>query len=318
MPKINEMAKKTLYILMVSSAILAFMNVWFKPRFLVFLISGSLFGVAAYCSVFFASRIKYLEDYKRELDEKLLQSQKMASIGEISAGIAHEINNPLAIITQEIQWINHCMKEKPQNYMDEIVDSLKEIDRQVKRCREITHKLIGLARERKPVFQFVDINEVVNDMVNLVECTVSRGESSKQIIIERDYDDKISLILTDAPLLRQVVLNLLNNAVQSLPDKGGLIKVSTRVYNNNMVEIVVSDTGCGIPSEHLDKIFLPFFTTKPPGLGTGLGLFISYTIVDKLGGNIEVESSLGKGSTFRVKLPVDREVPIYGGGSKKT
>jgi two-component system NtrC family sensor kinase len=239
------------------------------------------------------------------LDEKLVQSQKLASIGELSAGIGHEINNPLAIISQETEWMQHLVKrigEGDSTGIAELQDSLKEVFHQVDRCREITQNLLDFARRKEPVFQEVNVNKLIEDLSRLVE----KEAILHQIEIRRDFQKDLPLVHTDAPSLRQVVLNLLTNATHAV-EKDGKIRIATKSSQNGSVDIIVADTGCGIPKDHLTKIFDPFFTTKPEGKGTGLGLSICHGIVDKLGGRISVSSEVGKGATFVVTLPINQK-----------
>ena len=242
------------------------------------------------------------DDQKIHLDKQLLQSQKLASIGELSSGIAHEINNPLAVIGQEVEWMRHIMKGEGISRgegLEELGDSLREIGQQVERCKEITHKLLDFARKKEPLIQGVDINRLVEDMAKLVE----REAVLKDIRIVRDYQSDLPMVQTDAPLVRQVVLNLLNNARQAV-GKDGVVTVATRLTDDHDVKLIVRDTGCGIPKENVGKIFDPFFTTKAPGEGTGLGLSICHGIIRRLGGSISVESEVGKGAVFTIVLPV--------------
>jgi two-component system NtrC family sensor kinase len=239
------------------------------------------------------------------LDEKLVQSQKLASIGELSAGIGHEINNPLGIISQETEWMQHLLKqigERDSKEVAELQDSLKEVLHQVDRCREITQNLLDFARRKEPVFQEVNVNKLIEDLSKLVE----KEAILHQIEILREFQQDLPLVQTDAPSLRQVVLNLLTNATHAV-QKDGKIRIATKRSQNGSVDIIVEDTGCGIPKDHLAKIFDPFFTTKPEGKGTGLGLSICHGIVDKLGGRISVRSEVGKGSTFVVTLPINQQ-----------
>jgi two-component system, NtrC family, sensor kinase len=239
------------------------------------------------------------------LDEKLVQSQKLASIGELSAGIGHEINNPLAIISQETEWMQHLVKrigEGDSKGITELQDSLKEVLHQVDRCREITQNLLDFARRKEPVYQEVNVNKLIDDLSRLVE----KEAVLHRIEIRRDFQKDLPLVHTDAPSLRQVVLNLLTNATHAV-QKDGQIRIATKSSQNGSVDIVVADTGCGIPKDHLAKIFDPFFTTKPDGKGTGLGLSICHGIVDKLGGRISVSSEVGKGATFVVTLPINQK-----------
>lgn len=240
---------------------------------------------------------------KKHLDQQLIQSQKLASIGELSSGIAHEINNPLAIIGQEIEWVRHLLTgEEVRQLMhyEELADSCREIAHQVDRCKEITHKLLDFARKKEPLIQSVDMNRLIEDMARLVD----REASQKGIQIVREYQQELPLVHTDPPLMRQVILNLLTNASHAV-GKDGSITVVTRKSGDNSVDVKVSDTGCGIPQEHISKIFDPFFTTKPQGKGTGLGLSICHGIITRLGGQINVVSEEGQGATFTVRLPIE-------------
>ncbi len=241
-------------------------------------------------------------EQKYRLDQQLIQSQKLAAIGELSSGIAHEINNPLAIMGQETEWIKHLLKGdnlQAPGATDELRDSLREIVSQVERCKEITHKLLDFARKKEPLIQAADVNRLIEDMARLVE----KEATQNNIKLIRGYDKNLPRVSTDPPLLRQVVLNILNNAAYAI-GRDGTITIATRQPTADSIELTFSDTGCGIPKEQLEKIFDPFFTTKPPGKGTGLGLSISHSIIVKLGGRITAASEIGKGTTFTIHLPV--------------
>jgi two-component system, NtrC family, sensor kinase len=245
--------------------------------------------------------------FERLLDSRMLQSQKMAALGEISSGIAHEINNPIAIIAQEAELLRHYLGQvessRPET-LREIVDSVSQIQAQVSRCREITHRLLTLARKMDPVLQDVDLSRLVEDMVLLVE----REALTRGVRFVREYAAGMAPSTTDPPLVRQVVLNLLNNAVQAI-EGSGTVTVRTASEDGGSSTIEVEDTGCGIDPEQVHKIFHPFYTTKPPGKGTGLGLSISQAIMARLGGEIAVESEPGRGSRFTLRLPAGRVPP---------
>ena len=269
---------------------------------------SGLFAMAAACGSLylrrrFSKKIAEARELRRSLDSQLIQSQKLASIGELSSGIAHEINNPLAIIRQETEWITHLLKGESftgREGIEELADSVLEIAKQVDRCREITHKLLDFARKKDPLIQEVDLNRLIEDMAKLVE----REALQREIRLERQYGENLPRVRTDPPLVRQVILNLLNNATQAI-DRNGCIVLQTRIGGDGRVEVLVIDNGCGVPKENLEKIFDPFFTTKPPGKGTGLGLSICHGIVTRLGGEISVTSEPGKGTTFAVRLPIE-------------
>jgi two-component system, NtrC family, sensor kinase len=234
-------------------------------------------------------------------EAEVCRAQVFNTVDELSAGIAHEINNPLGIIAQETEWIQHLFQSQSLTELQESEDcrdSLREIGRQVDRCKEIVQKLLSLARQMKPVIQSVDVNNVLRTMIDLAQ----REASEKNIKIVGRLDPDLPELFSDPPLLRQIFLNLLVNATQAI-DKDGVITVSTSRIGHDFAEITVQDNGCGIPPEHLDKIFNPFFSTKPQGKGTGLGLALCRGIVERLGGDISVRSSAGKGATFVVRLP---------------
>lgn len=251
-------------------------------------------------------KVRKANEQKCLLDEQLIQSQKLAAIGEISSGIAHEINNPLAIIGQESEWVNHLLQSdelRDFKQIHDLTDSLREITRQVKRCKEVTHRLLNFARKMETLLQRVDVNRLIEDMTKWVE----RETKQHNIHIVRRFQKDLPPVVSDAPLLRQVILNLLDNAAYAI-QKDGAITLTTRLADHGQVEIIVTDTGSGISKENLSRIFNPFFTTKPPGKGTGLGLSICYRIIDKLGGHISVASEPGHGTTFTIRLPQKGEV----------
>jgi two-component system NtrC family sensor kinase len=180
---------------------------------------------------------------------------------------------------------------------------------QVDRCTEITRNLLDFARKREPVIQGVEVNRLIESMTMLVE----KEGKHNNISIVRQYDKELPVIYSDAPQLRQVVLNFLTNAAHAI-GKDGVITITTRLKNGDSVDIVIRDTGGGIPEENLQKIFDPFFTTKPPGQGTGLGLSICHGIIQRLGGRITVKSQMGQGTEFTITLPRSREAELCAHG----
>ncbi|WP_319584120.1 ATP-binding protein [uncultured Pseudodesulfovibrio sp.] len=240
-----------------------------------------------------------------EMNDQLIQSQRVLALGELSTGIAHEINNPLNIILQEAELMRCDLNadispEALPEVLEEVRTSLNVIHAQVSRCSDITHKLLDLARNRKPVAQEADVNRLVEDMLELVE----RESGPRHINIHREFDPHLPAVISDPPLLRQVFLNLLINAVQAV-DRDGDIFITT-FRDGAMACTEIRDTGPGIPDEYRDRIFNPFFTTKAPGQGTGLGLSVSLRIVNELGGDILVRSSRGQGASFNVRIPFKR------------
>lgn len=250
------------------------------------------------------TQIRKVEQENKALDEQICRVEKLSVVDELSAGIAHEINNPLAIIAQEAQWIQHLFKGEPLKAIkaiDDCRDSLNEIITQVDRCKEIVQKLLSFAQEMEPVIQSVNMNDLVSDMSRILEKEIE----FKNIRITKELQPDLPIVYSDPPLLRQVILNLLVNASHAI-DRDGEICVATRGSGRKAVEITISDSGCGISRENIGKIFTPFFSTRSQGKGTGLGLAICRGIIERLGGNISVVSDVGKGATFTIFIPINR------------
>ncbi len=249
------------------------------------------------------SIIKKRDDKVQGMNNQLMQAGKLASIGELSAGVAHEINNPLAIILTEHQLLIETEKARP--ITDEILGeqfagSLNQIGKQVHRCAYITKNLMKFARRTRSVIETVNVNLFVREVIDLME----REAKSDGITFNSILDAHLPTILTDPSQLQQVFLNFINNAIDAHEDKGlGLITITTCPAKDKGIIITVEDTGNGIKKDNIGKIFDPFFTTKAPGRGTGLGLSICYSIVKQLGGTIRVESEIGKGTLFCLTFP---------------
>ncbi|WP_320009000.1 ATP-binding protein [Maridesulfovibrio sp.] len=236
-----------------------------------------------------------------DLECQLVQAQRVNSLDEMSAGIAHEINNPLNIIMQEAEIIRvHLGYPGIGPFANDIDESLEVIMNQVRRCSEVTGKLLDMARNRLTVTQKVDVNKLLRDLLILVDEDVA----GKKIRIIRRISSNPLYVYTDPPLLRQVFLNLFKNAVQAVGRKGEII-ISSRLEDEKVV-IAVADNGPGIAEANIPHIFTPFFTTKSPGEGTGIGLAVSLRIINQLGGTIDVESVVGRGTVFSVAIPANR------------
>jgi two-component system, NtrC family, sensor kinase len=244
-----------------------------------------------------------MERKKAASEEMALQESKMAALGKMAAGIAHEINNPLAVIGEKAGWIKDLLKmedvSKNENFQ-EIDAAVDKIEFHVNRARTITHRLLGFARRMEPVTEILNINTILEESVAFLE----NEARYRNIKIQADYALDLPMTASDSSQLQQVFLNILNNAIDAL-GKDGEIHLKTRhLAKNNEIGIEISDSGPGIPREMLNKIFDPFFTTKEVGKGTGLGLSISHSIVEKLGGRIMVASEEGQGTTFTIYFPV--------------
>ncbi len=275
----------------------------------------------------FNAMAKALNDSRRELEElvqtlelkieertqelrvaeaEIAQGEKLASVGVLAAGIAHELNNPL---TGVLTFTSLLRRKMPDGSED--AEDLDLVIRETRRCAAIIKRLLDFAREKVPVKGWFDLNQVIEETIRFTD----RPASLRQIEITADLDPALPQVWGDADLIKQVVLNLLVNAQQAI-DAQGSIRVASRPHMPKapakpgvealpMVEIVVKDNGCGIPEANLQRIFDPFFTSKEVGKGTGLGLSVSYGIVKAHGGRINVESVVGEGSTFHILLPIN-------------
>ncbi|MBW2088771.1 MAG: GHKL domain-containing protein [Deltaproteobacteria bacterium] len=262
--------------------------------------------LAIIMTTFFAMRIifKHLEEADKgisELNDQLIQSDKMAALGKMATGIAHEINNPLAIIGEKAGWMRDLLDEEEfqesENFK-EYEQSIDKIEEHVERARKITHNMLGFARRMEHRLDDVDINHVLHQTLELLQSYAQ----TNNIEISKDFQSELPIIASDQSQLQQVFLNLINNAIDAV-EKDGWIEVKTRKKDSQIV-IAIKDNGPGIAEEHLKKVFDPFFTTKETGKGTGLGLSVSYNIIKKLGGTIKAESKPSEGAVFSIKLPI--------------
>lgn len=230
-------------------------------------------------------------------------TNKMASIGRLAAGVAHEINNPLAIINENAGLLKDFATLKPDfTYKDKIIGSVNTILNSVERCSTITHRLLGFAKR-------MDINEEVIDLESLLkEVTgfLEREASLRNIKINYNIAENLPSINSDRGQLQQVFINIFTNAYYAVKE-GGQIDICASQINDQLLEITIADNGVGISEENLEHIFEPFYTTKGK-YGTGLGLSITYGIVEKLGGTISVKSKLGEGTSFTVQLPIKSKI----------
>jgi two-component system NtrC family sensor kinase len=239
-----------------------------------------------------------------ETQRQLYQSDKLASVGRLAAGVAHEINNPL---TGVLTYSSYLLKRADKQ--PEIKDDLEVIVRETKRCREIVKGLLDFARQSPPEKRRSDINEVVNRSVRILQNQLK----SRHIKLEQNLAPDLPLVNVDVDQMQQVLVNLLLNANDAMAETGGTLTLATsHVHPNGRmdspaqdgIQIQVRDTGCGIAAENLPKIFEPFFSTKGQK-GNGLGLAIVWGIIEKHNGRITVESEIGKGTTFKIFLSGD-------------
>lgn len=236
---------------------------------------------------------------RRQTQEKLMRSDRLAMVGQLASGVAHEINNPLGSI---LLFSRLIMQQVPPE--GRVRENLDRIEKETKRCHNIVRNLLDFARQRAPLVESVDIN-------HLMEATLTVfGDQYlfHNIEVVKNYGVDLPALQGDSAQLQQVLMNIIMNAVDAMEGKGRLTLETRKGDQNGYIDVSISDTGCGIPSENIERIFDPFFTTKGVGHGTGLGLSVSYGIVQTHHGDISVSSTQGAGSTFTVTLPSKREM----------
>jgi two-component system NtrC family sensor kinase len=250
-------------------------------------------------------RVAKADEEKQMMSKKVVEAGKLASVGELAAGIAHEINNPVAIMVEEAGWMGDLLEEeefRQSKNLEEFTRAIAQIQTQGKRCKEITHKLLSFARRTDTTVQEINVKELLEELVALS----SQRTKYSMVEIQTNFEEDLPSLKLSVTELQQVFFNLINNAIDAMDNGGGTLTISSRRQENYIV-IKVADTGKGIPEANLDRLFDPFFTTKPVGKGTGLGLSICYGIIDKLGGKIEVESTVGVGTAFLVYIPLEEK-----------
>jgi PAS domain S-box-containing protein len=231
---------------------------------------------------------------RKAMEEQLAQADKLASIGELSSGVAHEINNPLGVILGYTQLLLRGESDTSERHAD-----LKTIEKHVRNCKTIVEDLLSFSRKSDTEKEVLDIHRIIDDVLVFVQ----HHSHIEHVDIKKEYSPSVQPLMVDEKKIKQVLINLMMNAIHAVGDKGS-IRISTDVSEaEGTLRVQVADSGYGIESRHLKKIFDPFFTTKTTGEGTGLGLSVSYGIVQDHGGHIQVESRPGEGSVFTVVLP---------------
>ncbi len=238
---------------------------------------------------------------KRRLEKYLAQTEKLASIGQLASGVAHEINNPLGVIKCYSNLISKEQKTNSQTLKD-----LEVIQKHTDQCKSVVEALLNFARVSEPLRSHTDMQHCVDEVLSVIESQMVK----ENINITKEFGEALPQVTVDAKKIQQVLMNLLLNAQQAMPE-GGQIVVRTYLQKDRLV-VEIADTGMGISDIHIDRIFDPFFTTKDAGQGTGLGLSVSYGIIEQHGGKIEVSSSPGKGSTFKIILPLNDSLSAEG------
>jgi two-component system NtrC family sensor kinase len=257
------------------------------------------------------SRIEQLGRDKKDLGNQLIRATQLAEVGEMAAGFAHEINNPLQIIKSEHALITSIFEDLFENKkidredeeILELEDSLSQIELQVSRCSDITRAILKFGRKNETRVQLLYPGEQIPEILKMIE----QRASVEGIVVFKNIPEDLPGFMGDASQFQQVMLNLFNNAIDAIieqhPDAGGRLEIQARAKDDNWIEIRVADNGAGIQPEHIEKVFSPFFTTKPVGKGTGLGLSVCYGIIENFGGTMDVISRVNEGTTFIVTLP---------------
>jgi two-component system NtrC family sensor kinase len=298
--------EKSPFILMLVSRPGDVMGKWFdlRGKLVLFLIVSVLLIVAVilWGSSKFVNRLRDADEKRTTLLHKVEYTNKLASLGRLAAGTAHEINNPLAIISEKAGLLKDLFtfagdKPPPVEKMTKLTDSIQQA---VDRCSAITHRLLGFAKHMDVQNETLDLHGLIQEVLGFH----GKEAAHRNIQVDIKVRNDVPTIRSDRGQLQQVFLNLINNAFAAVQD-GGRVEIALERVGPDAVAVAVTDNGVGIPRENLGKVFEPFFTTKK-GYGTGLGLSVTYGIVQKLGGQISVESELGRKTCFTVTLPISR------------
>jgi signal transduction histidine kinase len=244
------------------------------------------------------------ETARRRVEEQMVQAEKLATVGRLAAGVAHELNNPLGGI---LLYGNLVCEATPPG--DPRYENMRKILIQATRAREIVKGLLTFARQSPPVIETVDLNTIVAETLSLLE----RHPQFQNVQIRTELSPLPLRVRVDGRKMQQVFINILLNGAEAMRRGGTLTVRSGFSERHGFCRVAVTDTGSGIRPENLGRIFEPFFTTKEVGQGVGLGLSISYGIVQQHRGEIEVQSAIGSGTTFRVLLPLDGDDGAGGG-----
>lgn len=270
----------------------------------VWFLLASMIGILVTVSLrskYVVNRLQESDTRRAKILHNIEYTNKMATLGRLSAGVAHEINNPLAIINEKSGLIKDIASYEPDfPKREKIIGLVDSVISSVERCSRVTHRLLGFGRRMEFRKEQIDMEALINDVLDF-----QRSEAiHRNIQINVNVEPKLANINSDRGQLQQVFLNLINNAYAAL-DKNGKIDIDIRQPNSNEIEVVISDNGIGIEKKDLIHIFEPFFSMKGES-GTGLGLSITKDIIEKLGGVIGVTSMIGKGTRFTVNLPIER------------
>lgn len=295
--------KNTPWVLVLTNKGYIYGNHWssFRQKLFFIFATCSIVGllITIKLSKILTERIRESDEKRHALLAEAEHTHKLASIGRLAAGVAHEINNPLAIIDQKAGLIQDILEFGSDfDNKEKVLNSLLGINNGVNRCKVITHRLLGFARRMDFCEEKVHINEVLQEVLSFLEKEAMYNHIKFDLKLQED----IPVLYSDQGQLQQIFLNIINNALDAI-GQDGQVTITSQVEDDNVL-IGIQDDGPGIPEKTLQHIFEPFFTTKETGKGTGLGLSITYGLVKKLGGTIRATSTLGKGAFFEVRFPL--------------
>jgi len=266
-------------------------------RPLLFVLFIAFLGVLTAMLIDRVEKVEEAVRHLRESQEQLIQAEKLTSLGQMSASIAHEINNPLAGVLVYTQLLSKKVASGTFK-KEEALDYLSKMESEVNRCSKIIRNLLDFARQKELMLRLVDVNQVIEQVLAMV----GHQAQLQNIEVVKEFSPSLPNAVADFDQLQQVFTNLALNAIQAMPDGGKLTLRSSAA--DGEIRIDVQDTGCGISKENMSKLFTPFFTTKAKGKGVGLGLAVVHGIIEKHQGRIKVQSEVGKGTIFSVYLGV--------------
>ena len=268
----------------------------------IIVVTATLFLIiAVFLSRFIVAHVAKADRESAAMDQQMAHIEKMANIGRLAAGVAHEINNPLQMILAQAGWIEELLPEEDPatlKNLEEYQETIKKIKHHVERAATITHRLLGFARKISAEQEQVQVNDIVHETLSFLE----KEAKHNNIAINLKLDPQLPTTMTEGHRLQQILLNLIDNALDAVGNDGNVEIITS--CTPQQLSVQVADNGPGIPPEVMKKIWDPFFTTKEQGKGTGLGLSISQNIIRTLGGTIEAENREGGGTVFTVTLPI--------------
>ena len=298
---------ETPFILMIVKQKGELMMTWYRTRtelilFLMVSITVILLVILG-VSTYLVERI-FVADQKRVMTLHHVEySNKMASLGRLAAGVAHEINNPLAIINEKAGLIMDLFTIKKEYAGDpKLMSLVNSVLSSVERCATITRRLLSFSRHIDISIEPLNLKKVIQDVLGFL----GKEAEYRSIAVSVEIPDDIPQLVGDRGRLQEILLNLINNAFAALSD-GGRLEIAVRREDNDFLSLIVTDNGCGIPERDIERVFEPFFSTKGGKGGTGLGLSITYGLVQEIGGSISVESEEGKWTSFSIRLPIKME-----------